>query len=76
MPIVEIRIGVSRSINLGNYENAKLEDGLTVGINEGDDVEAIKASLLPELRGLLETAWRAQQKPKPDPSPPAEGAKP
>lgn len=66
MAITEIRIGASRSINLGNYENAKLEAGLTIAINEGDDIEAVKASLLPELRGLLETAWRAQNKPKPE----------
>lgn len=66
MAITEIKIGVSRSINLGNYENAKLEAALTVAINEGDDVEAVKAGLLPELRALLETAWRAQQRPKPE----------
>lgn len=64
--ITEIRLAVGRTINLGNYETVRLEAGVTVAVDEGDDLDAVKAALQPELRNLMEATWKAQRKQKGD----------
>jgi hypothetical protein len=60
--ITELRVDVARTINLGNFESMRIEAGITVAVAEGDDIEAVKATIQPELRALLEDTWRAQHR--------------
>lgn len=65
--ITEIRIGIARTINLGNYESLRLEGSLTAAIQDGDDIAAVKAAAQVELRAMLEETYRSQYQPKPQP---------
>ncbi len=64
MIINEIRIGIARTINLGNFESLRVEGSVTATIPEGDDLAAAKRSLQTELRMLLEETYLAQHKMK------------
>ena len=66
--ITEIHVGMSRTINLGNWESMRIEASVTVSIPEGDDMGAVKARVQTELRGLLEDTYRAQHRPRPAPT--------
>lgn len=69
MILKEIRVGIARTINLGNYESIRIEAGLTVAVAEDDDLDAAHAALQADLRKLAEETYRAQHKPKPVPQP-------
>jgi hypothetical protein len=59
MPISEFTISVGRTINMGNYENLKIDASVTVQMAEGDDYAVTKQEAREELRSLLESAYRA-----------------
>lgn len=67
--IKEFTIGYSRTINLGNYESARVEASVTMTLpaddpyNEKYRQEQDYAQK--ELRRLLEETWKAQNQPKP-----------
>lgn len=62
MRLIAIHVGVARTINLGNYNSAKIEASLTAEPDDGEDVAEVKARLQLELRQMLEDTWRAQIK--------------
>jgi hypothetical protein len=57
--VKELKIDVSRTFNLGNYANLRVEAGLVASIEEGDDLEAVRAKMLDEIRKSLSAAYRA-----------------
>jgi hypothetical protein len=59
MKIKEVSIEVSRTFNLGNYQNFRVEAGLVVTIEEGDDLEVLRGKMLDEIRKSLSAAYRA-----------------
>ena len=74
--ITEFRIGLSRTINLGNFESVRVESNVTVSVQdpsaplqEGGGMSpnefekyytALKEAAQKELRALLEETYRAQ----------------
>ena len=68
MTITEIRIGIARTVNLGNFESLRIEGSVTASVPEGDDIAMVKQSLQAELRTLLEETYRAQYKAKKEPN--------
>lgn len=60
MRISEVRIGFSRTINLGNFQNAKVEASVVAEIDEGDVIDDLMPALQAELRQILEATWKAQ----------------
>ena len=58
MPISEFHLSVNRTINLGNYENLKIEASVKVSLAEGDDHATLRKEARAELRSLLEDAYR------------------
>jgi hypothetical protein len=62
--ITEFRVGFCRTVNLGNYESAKIEAAVTVQIDDLDDLAEVRAEAQLELRALLEETWKAQHKAK------------
>lgn len=59
---VQITIGVSKTINLGNYNSMKVEASLVVAPDELDDLTVVKRQAQLELRSLIEETWHAQRK--------------
>lgn len=63
--IKEFTIGFSRTVNLGNYNSAKVEAQVTLDVPAG--TSQISQSTIniaqSELRMLLESTWQAQFKP-------------
>jgi hypothetical protein len=62
MPISEFSVSVDRTINLGNYENLKIDARVDVTINEGEDYEALREEAKTKLRALLEDAYRISKR--------------
>jgi hypothetical protein len=62
MPISEFSMSVGRTINLGNYENLKIDARVDVTINEGEDYEALREEAKTKLRALLEDAYRISKR--------------
>ena len=66
MIVTELRVQVSKTINLGNFNSIKIEGGLTAAVGDGEDIGIAKAALQRELKSLLEETYRAQRKPQAD----------
>lgn len=62
--IKQFSVGFSRTVNLGNFESARVEASVTFEIEEGADLSLEKHDAQIELRRLLEETWKAQFKPK------------
>jgi hypothetical protein len=62
MKISEFRVGAGHTINLGNFNNLKIEASVTVEVNEGDDVDALHTQAQAKLRSMLEETYRTQRK--------------
>lgn len=60
--IKQFTVGFGRTINLGNYESARVEGSVTFEIADGDDVREREQMAQQELRRLLEQTWKAQLK--------------
>lgn len=59
MKIIQKSVSAGLTINLGNYESLRIDSTVTVEIGEGDDVKAVRARALLELRDDLEATYRA-----------------
>ncbi|MBI2240269.1 MAG: hypothetical protein HYU59_05630 [Magnetospirillum gryphiswaldense] len=57
MRITSITVGLARTINLGNFESARLEGAATVEIAEGDDVDIARESAMNELEIQLRSLY-------------------
>ena len=62
--IKEFSIGFSRTINLGNFESARVEASVTYVTGTLQDFELARANAQHDLRSLLEETWKTQNKPK------------
>ena len=60
--IRSVRIGVSKTVNLGNFNSIRTEAEVTAEIPEGETIESATASLQQSLRELWEATSRAQKK--------------
>ena len=65
--ITEFRVACSRTLNLGNFQSAKIEASVTVALGDDDDFPQQKLAAQKELRRLLEETYQAQLK-KPQPN--------
>ena len=55
MKITQLRVDVGRTINLGNYNSLKIEQGVTVDLEDGDTIEDARAAAFDEIKhGLME----------------------
>jgi hypothetical protein len=55
--INEVRLSVSRTVNLGNYESAKVEAGITIVREESSDTpEDMEETAIQEIRVFLGSA--------------------
>lgn len=63
MKIESFTIGVSRTINLGNFESLRVEAQLTVN-PDTESLELAKAQAQQQLRQLLEETYRSYEKKK------------
>jgi len=55
--VSEIRLTVSKTVNLGNYENVKIEATVVVGRDSDDDTpEKLRAQALDEVDAILAEA--------------------
>ena len=64
MKIKEMTIFVSRTFvgepaGLKRFESLKVEAGLTMSIEEGDNTDEVRAQMIDELRKSLSTSYRA-----------------
>jgi len=66
--VKEIRASYSATINLGNYENMKLEAGLTVTCPAGEDPEAVFKEAQELCRQMVEEQAEAINNQQPDTS--------
>jgi len=55
----EMTIFVSRTFQLQRFESLKVEAGMTVSIDEGDDLAELRPQMLAEIRKSLSAAYRA-----------------
>lgn len=60
--ITEFSLGCSKVINLGNYQNIKIEASLVVSLDPGETLADASATAQNELRQLLEQTYQAQLK--------------
>ena len=57
MVVSEFKLTVTKTINLGNYENVKIEGAVTVGKDSDDDTaDDIRNRALDEVRLLVQEA--------------------
>jgi hypothetical protein len=61
MAIKEITIGFARTVNLGNYESARVEASVTWEAEDDLPWDKYMAHLQEELSNLLTKTWNAQR---------------
>ena len=59
MKIKDMTIFVSRTFRLAQFESFKVEAGLTMAIEEGDNADEVRQKILEELRKSLSDSYRA-----------------
>jgi hypothetical protein len=59
MKIKDMTIFVSRTFRLAQFESFKVEAGLTMSIEEGDNADEVRQKILEELRKSLSDSYRA-----------------
>ncbi len=57
MRIKQIHVSYSRTFNLGNYENVKIEAGLEADLEEGDNLQTVFEALRQEARLQVATEY-------------------
>ncbi len=60
MKLKEFRIGVAKTINLGNYESLRVEAQVVYEVSENDELKDISSTAQAELRYLLAKTYREQ----------------
>ena len=58
--ITEFSIGCSKTINLGNYQNIRIEASVTVSLDANESLADAGDAAQQELRQLLEATYKAQ----------------
>lgn len=58
--VTEFSIGVSKTINLGNFQSLRVEASVTISMDPGETLADASAAGQEELRRLLEETYRAQ----------------
>lgn len=56
--LIEMRMSVAATLNVGRYENLRVEVGFTAAMQPGDDREAVRKQLLLEVERALAEACR------------------
>ena len=59
MKIKDMTIFVSRTFRLAQFESFKVEAGLTMSIEEGDNTDEVRRQIIEELRKSLSSSYRA-----------------
>ncbi len=62
MKIDQLTLTASKTVNIGNFNNIKISAGVTVTIEEGDDMIAVREAVNNELRDAMVATWRAQRR--------------
>lgn len=62
MAVTEFSIGCSKLINLGQYQNIRIEASVTVALDAGETLASASATAQQQLRQLLEETYAAQYK--------------
>lgn len=62
LKVIEFKIGAGHTVNLGNFNSIKIEAGLTIAVQEGSDLLALRTQAQDVLRNMLEETYRAQRK--------------
>lgn len=62
LKVIEFRIGAGHTVNLGNFNSIKIEAGLTIAVQEGSDLLALRTQAQDVLRNMLEETYRAQRR--------------
>lgn len=65
LTVVEFSIGAGHTVNLGNYNNIKVEAGLKITVKEGADFAALRTQAQEVLRNMLEETYKAQRRKAP-----------
>lgn len=60
--VTEFSIGCSKLINLGSYQNIRIEASVTVSMDPGETLADASAAAQADLRRLLEETYSAQYK--------------
>lgn len=60
--ITEFSVGCSKLINLGQYQNIRIEASVTVAMGPNETLADASAAAQDELRQLLEQTYKAQYK--------------
>lgn len=60
--IKQFTVGFGRTINLGNYESARVEASITMEVENAENLKLAEQVAQTELRQLLEATWKAQLK--------------
>lgn len=53
-------IGVSKTVNMGNFNSARVEASLTIEVPEGDDYDELTKLAQRDLKALIEDTWVKQ----------------
>ena len=57
MQITEIRVSVTKTFNLGNFNSMRLEAGATATLDSADDPKACREALYAEVQDSLAEQW-------------------
>lgn len=60
--VKEFKLGCAKVVNLGNYNNIRIEAELTVVVNEPTNFADLKKEAQLELRSMLIETWNEQRK--------------
>lgn len=60
--VTEFSVGVSKTINLGNFQSLRVEASVTVQMDPRETLADASAAAQDELRQLLEATYQAQYK--------------
>ena len=58
--VTEFSLGCSKTINLGNYQNIRIEASVTVSVDANESLAKASDEAQQELRRLLEETYSAQ----------------
>lgn len=58
----EVSVGFARVVNLGNFENARVEAHVKVALGDDENIDDIMSEIQQELRKILTETWKAQVK--------------
>ena len=60
--ITEMRLTVGKTINMGNFNSLRIEVGLSVSVQPGDDIQKLQDAMQDECKDFLTDAYLVQVK--------------